>query len=167
LQLTVLTKPGPDLGADKEICSGDSLILYPGLFTAYNWQNGSTQSHMVAKQPGMYSVVVTNNCGTAKDEILIKENTCDIYFPSAFTPNNDGKNDWFKMLGGYNFKEYHLVVYNRWGQKVFETFEPAKGWNGIFGGQLQPTATFVWYCEFKKPGNADKTKMKGTVTLIR
>jgi len=167
LQLTVMPKPAPDLGADKEICSGDSVILYPGLFTTYNWQNGSTQSHVVAKQPGLYAVVVTDNCNTARDEILIKENTCDIYFPSAFTPNSDGKNDWFKILGGYNLKEYHLLVYNRWGQKVFETFEPAKGWNGIFNGQLQSSATFVWYCEFSKQGNTGKTKKKGTITLIR
>ncbi len=42
------------------------------------------------------------------------------------------------------------MVFNRWGQKVFETFDYAKGWNGSFTGQLQPTATFVWFCELKK-----------------
>jgi len=81
--------------------------------------------------------------------------------------SNDGKNDWFKMLGGYNVKEFHMVVYNRWGQKVFETSNPAQGWNGLFNGQVESSATFVWYCEFKKPGNADKIKMKGAVTLIK
>jgi len=71
------------------------------------------------------------------------------------------------MIGGYNVKEFHLVVYNRWGQKVFETVDPAKGWNGLVNGLVQSSATFVWFCEFNKPGNAGKTKMKGTVTLIK
>ena len=71
------------------------------------------------------------------------------------------------MLGGHNVTEFHLVVYNRWGQKVFETSDPAKGWNGLFKGVTQSSATFVWYCEFNKPGNASKEKMQGTVTLIR
>jgi len=143
------------------------LKLYPGPFNTYNWYNGSTQSHITVSQPGRYSVVVNDYCGTASDEIMITEANCDIYFPSAFTPNNDGKNDWFRMLGGHNVTEFHLAVYNRWGQKVFESFNPAKGWNGLFKGVVQSSEAFVWYCEFKKPGNADKTKMKGTVTLIK
>jgi gliding motility-associated-like protein len=167
LQLAVLPRPSPDLGADKNLCSGDSLILYPGQFDSYLWQDGTTQNHVTVKQPGLYSVVVTNNCGTAKDEIIIKEKICDIYFPSSFTPNHDGKNDLFKILGAYNLSDYHLTIYNRWGQRVFETADYLKGWNGIVNGQLQETATFVWYCEFNKSGNPNKTKMKGTVTLIR
>jgi len=167
LQLTVLSKPAPDLGIDKNLCSGDSALLYPGQFTNYSWQDGSTQSRFTVKQPGLYSVMVTDNCGSASDEIMITESNCDIYFPTGFTPNNDGKNDLFKILGGYNLKDYRLVIYNRWGQKVFETVDFAKGWNGSFNGQMPSSATFVWYCEFIKPGNASKTKMKGTVTLIR
>ena len=167
LQLTVLPKPAPDLGADKNLCSGDSVLLYPGQFTNYSWQDGSTQSHITVKQAGLYSVMVTDNCGSASDEIMITESNCDIYFPTAFTPNNDGNNDWFKILGTYNLNDYRLVIYDRWGQKVFETVDFAKGWNGSINGQMLSSGTFVWYCEFIKPGNASKTKMKGTVTLIR
>jgi len=167
LQLTILSKPIPDLGSDKEICSGDSLILYPGSFSTYNWQNGLTQSHFVANQPGMYSVLVTNNCGSAIDQILIKEKICDIYFPSAFTPNNDGKNDLFKVLGAHAISDYHLTVYNRWGQKIFETTDYTKGWDGLVNGKLQNTGVFVWHSEFKNAGNPNKILMKGTVLLIK
>ncbi len=167
LQLTILPKPIPDLGIDKEICSGDSLILYPGSFSTYNWQNGSAQSHFVTKQPGLYSVLVTNNCGSATDQILVKEKICDIYFPSAFTPNNDGKNDQFKILGANAISDYHLTVYNRWGQKVFETTDYTKGWDGIVNGKLQNTGVFVWYSGFRKKDNPNKILMKGTVVLIK
>jgi gliding motility-associated-like protein len=108
-----------------------------------------------------------DNCGSARDEILITSKPCDIYFPSAFTPNNDGKNDLFKMLGGNNLKDFHLVVYDRWGKKVFESFDYAKGWNGSLNGKLQASGTFVWYCEFKQGGSATRTNLKGTVTLVR
>lgn len=167
IQLTVFPKPAPDLGADKNICSGDSLILYPGQFNSILWQDGSTQSHFIVKQHGLYSVTVTDNCGSASDEIMITESNCDIYFPTAFTPNNDGKNDVFKMLGGNNLKDFRFVVYNRWGEIVFETNDFAKGWDGKVKGKLQGNGVFAWYSEFNKPGNANKTKMKGTIMLLK
>ena len=167
LQLTVLPDPSPYLGIDTLLCAGDSLLLYPGKFTTYTWQDGSAHDHITVKKPGLYSVAVTDNCGSATDEIIIKEGICDIYFPTAFTPNNDGLNDLFKILRPNNLTEYHLSVYNRWGQKVFETFDYSKGWNGVYNGQLQSSQTFVWHCEFKRPVDAKRTMKKGIVTLIR
>ncbi len=168
LKLTVLPQPSPDLGADKSLCPGDTVLLYPGRFTIYTWQDGSSQDHFTIKQPGLYSVAVTDNCGSARDEIIIKaEEFCDIYFPNAFTPNNDGLNDLFKIVKPANLTEYHLSVYNRWGQKVFETFDYSKGWNGQFNGQLQSSQTFIWHCELKKQGNATAIKKRGMVSLIR
>ena len=167
LQLTVLPKPAPDLGVDKALCSGDSVNLSPGEFSSYLWSDGTTQRSVVIRNPGLYSVEVMNSCGSARDEIMITEKNCDIYFPSAFTPNNDGKNDIFKILGGNNLADFRLIVYDRWGQKVFETFDFAKGWDGNFEGRLKSSGVFVWYCEFKEAGSAGKTKLKGTVTLVR
>jgi len=87
-----------------------------------------------------------------------------VYVPNAFAPG--GKNKIFRpVLVG--IKELHnFSVFNRWGQMVFTTKEPGKGWDGTIGGQLQPTDTFVWVLQA-----TDYTgKMiveKGTVTLIR
>jgi gliding motility-associated-like protein len=167
LQLTVLPKPAPYLGADTVLCTGKSIQLYPGQFITYTWQDGSTQNHFTVTQPGLYSVIVSNSCGSGSDEITIKEDICDIHFPSAFTPNNDGKNDLFKILGAQNLKDYHLAVYNRYGQKVFETNDYTKGWNGIVNGQVQNTGVFVWFCSFKKSSSQENIAMKGTVVLIR
>jgi len=165
LNLTVLSKPAPDLGPDKELCRDDSLILNPGPFTSYLWQDGSTREYFEVKQPGIYSVAVTNNCGTATDAITITERVCIIYFPSAFTPDGNGRNDLFKILNAFNLQEYDLSVYNRWGQKLFHTKNVANGWDGTFNGQLQNTGVFIWICRFKK--NNIENKMKGTVVLIR
>jgi gliding motility-associated-like protein len=167
LELTVLPGTSVYLGADTSLCTGDSLVLYPGRFTSYSWQDGSAKDHFTVKKQGIYSVTVTDYCGSATDQISVKEEVCDIYFPNAFSPNNDGINDVFRIFGPNNLKEYHLSVYSRWGQKVFETFDQSKGWNGNFNGQLQSAQSFVWLCDFKKHGNANKTIMKGMVTLIR
>jgi gliding motility-associated-like protein len=167
LQLTVLPKPSPYLGADALLCIGDSLRLSPGKFTNYTWQDGSVQDHFIVKKSGLYAVTVTNNCGSATDEIAITEEHCNIYFPTVFTPNNDGKNELFKILGVNNLAAYHLLIYNRWGQKVFETFDPSKGWNGSFNGKTPALETFIWYCELKKQGETNIIKKKGTVILIK
>jgi len=165
LNLTVNQKPRPDLGPDKEICEGDSLLLSPGLFNSYLWQNGSTNQYLTASLPGVYSVTVTENCGSATDNILIKTKDCTPYFPNTFTPNKDGKNDQFKILNAYNLQQYELVIYNRWGQKIFETKDPLIGWNGMFNGRLQNGGVYVWYSRFKR--NDKLTNLKGTFILIR
>jgi gliding motility-associated-like protein len=166
LHLTVLKKPAPDFGTHSGICGGDSVVLSPGKFDSYLWQDGSTDSIFVARVTGTYRVTVTNSCGTNTAQVSIPEKDCGIYFPSAFTPNKDGRNDVFKVLTSYVFQEYYLSVYNRWGQKVFETRDAAKGWDGTLQKQLQqPQETFVWQCTFTR--NNIITHMKGTVVLIR
>lgn len=167
LNLAVQAKKIPDLGSDRSFCKNDSIILNPGAFQSYTWQNGSTKNYFVVKQPGLYSVTVQDNCGISTDQVIVTETTCDIYFPSAFTPNNDGKNDLFKVLTNYNLKNFHLSVYDRWGERIFDSKDYTKGWDGKINGQLLDPGVFVWYCEFRKPGNSELITMKGTVSLIR
>ncbi len=119
LNLAVEKSPDPYLGVDAEICTGDSLVLYPGLFSSYVWQDASTTSHFTVKQPGLYFVTVTNGCGSQKTGISITGRDCNINFPTAFTPNGDGKNDLFKILNAHALQDYSLVIYNRWGEKGF------------------------------------------------
>ncbi len=167
LQLTVLQHPVPDLGGDKNLCSGDTTILYPGKFDTYLWQDGSTQSHLTVIQPGPYSVTVTDSCGSASAQVLITGSTCEIYFPSAFTPNKDGLNDVFRILNAPNLSNFDLTVYNRWGQKIFETNDYKKGWDGSVKGQSCEAGVYAWFCKFKKAGSSPFIEMKGTVMLIR
>ncbi len=167
LQLTVLQHPVPDLGGDKNLCSGDTVILYPGKFDTYLWQDGSVQSHLTVRQPGSYSVTVTDSCGSASAQTTITQGTCEIYFPSAFTPNNDGINDVFRILNAPNLSTCDLIVYNRWGQKIFETNDYNKGWDGSVKGQSSEPGVYAWFCKFKKSGSNSIIEMKGTVVLLK
>jgi gliding motility-associated-like protein len=90
----------------------------------------------------------------------------DIYAPSAFTPNNDGLNDVFRVFPvGFILKE--LKVYDRWGNIVFVTNDETKGWDGKLKGQPQATATFVWTASGKNKKTGASVTKKGQVTLIR
>jgi gliding motility-associated-like protein len=165
LHLTISTLPKPDLGINPVLCTGDSLVLDPGSFLSYVWQDGSTRRNFTVRSPGLYGVTVRNACGVASQDVMVQEKECGIYFPSAFTPNGDAKNDIFKILTGYSFQTYHLVIYNRWGQTVFETRDPSKAWDGSFNGKRQLSDVFIWQCTYTRQNRSGQ--LKGTVALIR
>ena len=167
LQLEVKQKPVPDLGPDKGICPGDTLSLFAGEFPGYLWQDGSTGSRYTLNQAGIYSVTVSNQCGSSRSEIRITEKICNLLFPNAFTPNKDGKNEIFKILNTSQLRDYRLSVYNRWGQKVFETRDYSLGWDGSINNAPAEPGTYVWFCTFKKTGETRNTELKGTVLLLR
>lgn len=67
----------------------------------------------------------------------------NLYIPSAFTPNGDGLNDTFGVKGeGIN--NYHIYIYNRWGEVVFESTNPKQTWDGKFKGNNSETGTYVY-----------------------
>jgi len=155
------------------ICTGYIKQLNAiGTWVSYKWFDSTTTSFVNITSPGFYWLEVTdkNGCSavdsikvTAKDDCVL-----GIYFPNAFTPNHDGKNDVFKPIVYGYFDKFHLVIYNRWGQKIFETSDPAKGWDGTFEGKLQDSNTFVWYAQYHLSISTEKEKTaKGTVTLVR
>jgi gliding motility-associated-like protein len=90
----------------------------------------------------------------------------DIYVPTGFTPNNDGKNDKFTPFP-VGMKSYNYFrVFNRWGQAVFSTTRLNDGWDGRWGGVDQAGGTYVWMIEGLTKDNRVITK-KGTVVMIR
>lgn len=75
-----------------------------------------------------------------------------IFIPNAFTPNGDGKNDKFRPVLSFLPRDYKLIIYNRNGNKVFETTNPEKPWKGYFRGQNKVSAgTYIYYLEVKNP----------------
>jgi gliding motility-associated-like protein len=123
-----------DLGPDQDICEKDKLVLHAGsTFSSYRWQNGNSDSLMQVNSTGNYSLTVTDVCGvTSSDTIHIKINPCNSFFrmPSSFSPNNDRINDVIKPVIQGKLEIYSFKVFNRWGQRVFESENPSNGWDG-------------------------------------
>ncbi len=165
LTLSIKPLPSLNLGPDQAICSDDTIVLNAGVHDSYTWQDGSTGSTFTVKQPGVYSVTVSNICGTSTDNVTITTTYCDIVFPTGFTPNGDGRNDHFKIIRSGRIDSYRLEVFNRWGQKVFSGNDPARGWDGTMSGKQADTGIYVWDCTIKRGG--ETKKIKGAVNLIR
>jgi gliding motility-associated-like protein len=90
----------------------------------------------------------------------------DIYVPTGFTPNSDGKNDKFYPITIGIKKINYFKVFNRWGQMVFSSTAFNEGWDGKLGGTQQPSGVYVWIVQAVSRDDKVITK-KGTVTLIR
>jgi gliding motility-associated-like protein len=88
-----------------------------------------------------------------------------VFFPTGFSPNNDGENDILR-LEGRNVIEVYWVIYNRWGEKVFETTDLNGFWDGSYKGQPQPNETYGYYLRALCP-NEKQFERKGNVTLFR
>jgi gliding motility-associated-like protein len=87
------------------------------------------------------------------------------FLPNIFSPNSDGNNDIFRVRGE-NISEIYLVIYNRWGEKIFETTDKTKGWDGTFNGTPQQPGVFVYFLNVSYDDGKTK-ELKGNVTLIR
>jgi gliding motility-associated-like protein len=166
----IVPAPSNFLKETDSICTYESLeVLSSDPFDSYQWSTGETERRLIVQQPGTYWLTVkdVNGC-SGTDSITIFEKKCmrGVYVPSAFTPNNDGKNDVFRPVLFGKVKLYHFAVYNRWGAVIFQTSEPQKGWDGKIAGILQSNAVFVWTCHYQFEGAEPKTN-KGTVVLIR
>lgn len=91
----------------------------------------------------------------------------ELLIPNAFTPNNDGQNDYFKIINFTSQKLIEFKVFNRWGTILFQTKDPREGWDGKFKGQLQPLGVYGYVIRIAYPASEVIETYKGTVTLIR
>ncbi len=116
-----------------------------------------------------YTVYVFDDVGcvdSANIKVTVYKTPPIVFIPSAFTPNNDGKNDVLRPIAVGMVNIAYFRIFNRWGQQVFQTNINGKGWDGKINGLLQKTETYVW--EVKATDFLGKPYfLKGVVTLIR
>ncbi len=123
-------------------------------------------------EPRTYIATVTGPDGCAASDTVVVSLLCDeskLRIPDAFTPNGDGHNDRWNILGISQVN--HLVIFDRWGEKVFERdhFYPADvdaGWDGTANGRPAPAGVYVYFVEMQCP-TGGAFERKGTVVLIR
>lgn len=88
-----------------------------------------------------------------------------VFFPTGFSPNGDGENDVLQLESRF-VEEVYWAIYNRWGQKIFETNDVNTFWDGTYKGEPQPAETYGYLLRVRCPGSAEMIK-KGNVTLLR
>jgi len=165
-------------------CPGDLAIFKDnsiGTVISWIWDfgngNGSTlqfppaQSYFTTDKETEVpvSLTVQNNIGcvdSVTQYIKVVDN-CYIAVPSAFTPNNDGLNDYLYPLNAYKAVNLTFKVFNRYGQLVFETSDWTNKWDGTFKGQPANAGTYVWLLQYTDGETGQKYFSKGTTVLIR
>ena len=161
----------PSTIKDTIVCLGNKLqmnVATPNA-TGYLWSDGFNGEIREINQPGVFRVKAYNACSEDQKTFTVKieKCPCDVFVPSAFTPNSDGKNDEFKPIVECVAKNYRFRIFNRYGNLVFETSELDKGWNGKLNNTLQPGGVYVWIVEYKNPNDNQTNLKRGSVALIR
>jgi gliding motility-associated-like protein len=169
VQVTVVDKPVLSIQGDKLLCSGDSILLQNSVNSptvTYTWNNGKKGFSQWINKPGLYSLSGMDRGCYAETSINIGELSCpEIYVPTGFTPDGDGRNDIIRPIcAGIDL--VYFRVYNRYGQMIFETREDGKGWNGKLNGIQQSMATYVFVVEGRDKSGRQHIR-KGTFVLIR
>lgn len=133
--------------------------------------SGTTQPIPILSKAGVFNYYVTQNlsgCESKTAEIKLNIVSCcaqDLIVPSAFSPNGDGKNDQFRILGGDEGIQVDVRVFNRWGQSVFHGLG-REGWNGTFGGKPAPIGSYFYVLKVDCRNGRQETQ-RGTIDLIR
>lgn len=91
------------------------------------------------------------------------------YVPNTFTPNGDEFNQLFNpvFVCGYDPYEYHFEIYNRWGEVVFESFDPGNGWDGMYNNTQVSDGVFFLKLEYKATYSAERKMLTGHLNLLR
>jgi gliding motility-associated-like protein len=178
--VTVVPPILANAGRDTSVVPGQPLQLNATGGTTYLWTPATGLSDPNIANPVAtldntideitYKVRVANGDGScfAEDDVVVKvyKTGPDILVPSGFTPNKDGRNEIIRpTLIGITQLNF-FSIYNRWGQLVFNTNEPNKGWDGDFGGVPQPSGTYIYQVQ-GTDYSGKKILRKGTVVLVR
>lgn len=124
---------------DTNLCQGEPFVL--GLatnrFTQVFWSDGDTSTSRLFREPFAGSARIVTACGEQAINVRLARERCDceLWLPSAFSPNGDGLNDRYVATPECEAALFELFIYDRWGKLVFESTNPAQGWDGTFGGQ--------------------------------
>ncbi len=160
--------------ANNMVVLADSSI---GKVTKWIWNFGDLTSSTTFTpahsydQPGLYSIslIASNQYGCS--DTILKDNYVTIYqkpivfIPNVFTPNGDGQNDELKVfLNGSRY--FDLMIFNRWGEKVFESTEKTKGWDGRYKNVMQEMEVYAYTLSVEF-FDGTKTSKNGNITLLK
>jgi gliding motility-associated-like protein len=163
-----------NLGVNKILCENDIIGLKVDFCDScrYAWSTGSTSDSIEVTTPGTYSLTVQNKFGCISGDTIAVDTAkceCDLYLPNAFTPNDDGLNEIFLPRYYCDYTSYQFSIYNHWGQKVFESDEIEKGWNGKMENQFAPEGLYIYtvsYTPIVRKIRKDEIRKTGPVAVI-
>ncbi len=167
--ISVIPTQYVNLGPDRNICEGDEVILNASSLTgSFLWSDGSTSSSIIVSVAGLYWLTV-NNSGCLASDTVVLDPCNEIWVPTGFSPNGDGKNDFFKSEHT-GIETLSMYIFDRWGENIFTTYKIGEGWDGLYQGKEVQQGVYFWVIKyFEKIGSSalKEKEIHGTVTLFR
>ena len=147
----------------------------------YNWNFGDGTDNSIIENPihqypeiiSNYYVTLTveNHLGCIDSASIYINYSQDLiyYIPNTFTPDGDEYNNIFFPIfsSGYDPYSYHLIIFNRWGQIIFESYDTDFGWDGTYKGRIVQNGTYTWKIDFKEIMTDKKHTVNGHVNILR
>jgi gliding motility-associated-like protein len=164
-----------EAGNDTTILHGESVQLHASGGVSWTWSPGSGLDCTDCSSPvaspeatTTYSVIAIdiNGCVSTDNVTVLIDNNCgDVFLPTVFSPNGDGINDVFYARGNC-IEKMTFFIYDRWGERVYESTDPHEGWDGNFRGQAMGAGVFTYYIKLTL-FNGNDIRHQGTITLVR
>ncbi|MFT3981482.1 MAG: gliding motility-associated C-terminal domain-containing protein [Ferruginibacter sp.] len=177
-QVNIMVNPLPTVTATRSNdldCNVRTSALTAGGAATYSWTPAASLNNPLIATPvaspqvtTTYTVTGTDDNGCANStavEVKVGTKEGGYYIPNTFTPNGDGLNDCFGVKQWGNVSEFYFIIYNRWGEKVFETRDINNCWDGRYKGNRAPVGNYVYYIRSKNV--CSEQVKKGNVLLIR
>ncbi len=162
----------PELGNSATLCTVQELTLTPGSYdpgTNFSWNTGATTPSITVNQAGTYSVIIQFEQCVLTDSVEVTGNPGEgiIYIPNTFTPNRDGLNEVF-LVAGNDIVDFHMKIFNRWGQLIFESYDINAGWNGTYNNTPVQQDTYVVVTRYRTACNSNSFEQRIThVNVIK
>ncbi|MCP9235325.1 gliding motility-associated C-terminal domain-containing protein [Lewinella sp. JB7] len=183
--ITATLVDGTTVTSGAGLFAGNDVILRvtnvpAGLNFTYEWSGNYTPATATGEeifvsvprssgqpQPLSYTVTLTSDQGscTFQATIVLPVEQSRVEAPDFFTPDNDGRNDLFRLFFNGQITDYTMIVYNRWGQKVFTSDDPLEGWDGTKDGTPQTADVYLYLAKFRQDGV--ELQKDGQVSLVR
>lgn len=171
----VYKAPRVDLGPDQKICTETEVniqrILNAGPGRKYLWKpSGDTSQLIYVNAPGTYNVTVTDENNCSATELVNVREVCPprLYIGNAFSPDGDRINDQYNVYSAHVGK-FQMLIFNRWGEIIFESRNPDHHWDGIYRDEPMPVGVYAWIITYE--GDSDEYrgpyKLEGSVTVVR
>ncbi|MBL7952871.1 MAG: gliding motility-associated C-terminal domain-containing protein [Flavobacteriales bacterium] len=163
----------------EPICPGSLLTLEATLEPAgwplndvqFSWNTGAAGNSLVAATPGLFEATATGRCLNVSGYANIEADTCTtlLTMPNVFTPDGDGRNDFFRPIVIGEPSTFSMEIRNRWGQEVYRSASVGNGWDGRTQGTPVPNGTYFWvvnYGDVQEDGRTIARELSGHVTLL-
>jgi gliding motility-associated-like protein len=136
--------------ASVYVCDKGEMLQVNGSAGTITWSTGDTTGTIIPSSAAVYSVTISQLECKARDSVYFSAEpaSAPFYIPNAFTPNSDGLNETFGPVG-INATNYTFRIFNRWGELIFETNDPAVLWNGTYKNEIVQSDIYVWTIDYE------------------